>query len=209
MFAKTMQTRRAAQLPGARLVFTRASPQNDAKKAANQASTAAEDAAGQAKGVLEDAKDAVSQATANSPSPPERVRNTLEPRVNELRNEQLPGESDWFEVMKFAGPGPELANARLAMLGFTSAMFAELNTHQTVLQQIKDAPWSVFIASAAIAIATIGPMLSGSVAVEDVDNEGKPFAWNYTNELINGRAAMLGFALVIGWELYSKSPMFP
>ena len=40
-------------------------------------------------------------------------------------------------IMRFDGPAPELINSRLSMLGFVSAVGAELATHETIFTQVR------------------------------------------------------------------------
>ena len=59
-------------------------------------------------------------------------------------------------VMAFAGPGPEVTNGRLAMLGFVAAAGAEVATGFTAIQQLSEAPvligltFLVFIAASLV-----------------------------------------------------------
>lgn len=47
------------------------------------------------------------------------------------------GNTNFFSVMRFDGPAPETINGRLAMLGFTWAVAAEVMTGQSVAQQVR------------------------------------------------------------------------
>jgi len=46
------------------------------------------------------------------------------------------GNTDPNSVMKFDGPAPETINSRLAMLGLTWALVAEIVTGQSLIQQV-------------------------------------------------------------------------
>jgi hypothetical protein len=52
------------------------------------------------------------------------------------------------DIMKFNGAAPELVNGRLAMIGIVAAATKEVQTSQTVLQQVQTAPlwwWGVLL----------------------------------------------------------------
>jgi hypothetical protein len=49
------------------------------------------------------------------------------------------GNTDPNSVMKFDGPAPETINSRLAMLGLTWALVAEIVTGQSLIQQVSRA----------------------------------------------------------------------
>jgi hypothetical protein len=112
------------------------------------------------------------------------------------------------EIMKFDGPAPELINGRLAMIAFVAAISAEASSHITVFEQFKDASLAVVAFSALIMVASIIPIVRGTDFLDDGGGEGFRPGFNVTNELINGRAAMLGLALLIVYELGAKTPLF-
>ena len=119
------------------------------------------------------------------------------------------------ELMKFSGPAPELINGRLAMWGFFAAVGAELATHETVASQLKNSPLLILAFSTLIAVASIIPMVRGTKWLDDGfgDNykqgfAGVRFGFNVTNELITGRAAMFGMALLLIYEAGAKQAMF-
>eukprot|EP00955_Chlamydomonas_euryale_P046431 353425-Chlamydomonas_euryale.AAC.3 len=99
--------------------------------------------------------------------------------------------------MAFSGIGPETINGRLAMLGFVAAMFAELSTGQPVLQQWAEVPTVVFGTVALITVASLVPFLQGSKNNQTVG------PWRPSAELLNGRAAMIGFAAMLVLESIS------
>ena len=74
--------------------------------------------------------------------------------------------------------------------------------------QLAEAPGPILAFSALIAVASIIPIVRGTDKLNDGAGEGIRPGFNLTNELINGRAAMLGIALVIIFEAGSRSPLF-
>jgi hypothetical protein len=105
------------------------------------------------------------------------------------------------DVMNFSGLGPERINGRLAMLGFVAAAGAELSSNEAVTAQISDAAGPIAGAFALFIAASLIPMLKGA----KLESFG-PFTPNA--EMLNGRAAMLGFLLLIGFEAGSGSAFF-
>jgi len=95
------------------------------------------------------------------------------------------------------------------MLGFTACMFAELSTHHTLWQQIQDAPLAILATFVTLYVASIVPIIRGSNVLPPKEAEGVfKSGFTQTNELINGRAAMLGFAIILGAELIKGTPLF-
>eukprot|EP00798_Chlamydomonas_sp_ICE-L_P025049 gene25049-biopygen19499 len=96
---------------------------------------------------------------------------------------------------------PEIINGRLAMLGFVAALGAELSSGQSVLRQIGDEPTLISLTFLLFIVASLVPI-----------NESKkpeafgPFTPNA--ELINGRAAMIGFASMLAFEVFNGAAMF-
>merc|ERR1712003_19498 len=99
------------------------------------------------------------------------------------------------DAMAFSGPGPETINGRLAMLGFIAA------SGETVFQQIGDAEPSILFAFIMFAAASLIPTLKG------VKKEKFAF-FSPEAEMLNGRAAMIGFALLLAIEAKSGSAFF-
>ena len=80
---------------------------------------------------------------------------------------------------------------------------------ELVSVQFKEATVPILGVSALIALASFIPIVRGTKTFDDGGGEGiKPFRFNVTNELINGRAAMLGIALLVIFEAGSKQPLF-
>ncbi|KAF8072428.1 Low molecular mass early light-inducible protein HV90 [Scenedesmus sp. PABB004] len=111
-----------------------------------------------------------------------------------------PGRS-FFDVMKFNGPGPELIQSRLAMVGILAAARREAVTGAPLAAQLADTPPAVWAALGLIVYASLVPMLKG--ARHEAFGVFSPRA-----ELTNGRAAMLGFAVLAALEWRAGVPFF-
>ena len=90
------------------------------------------------------------------------------------------------EGSNFIASGPELMNGRLAML-------AEISTGETVMQQFSEAPTAVLLTTALFVAATLKTFTTNTIS----DTIG-PFTKE--KELLNGRAAMIGMAILLGYE---------
>jgi hypothetical protein len=87
------------------------------------------------------------------------------------------------------------------MLMLPFAASAEVSTSQTVLQQAQSPDWALVALAAVVVYATFVPVLAGA---RDED-----FGWlSVRAEKANGRAAMLGFAALVGLEYFSGVPFF-
>merc|ERR1712241_122447 len=105
------------------------------------------------------------------------------------------------ETMAFSGSGPETINGRLAMLGFIAALGAEASSGETIFQQVGDAEPSILFAFIMFAAASLIPIFKG------VKKEKFAF-FSPEAEMLNGRAAMIGFALLLAIEAQSGSAFF-
>merc|ERR1739848_335026 len=105
------------------------------------------------------------------------------------------------DAMAFAGSAPETVNGRLAMLGFIAALGAEASSGETVFQQVGDAEPSILFAFIMFAAASLIPILKG------VKKEKFAF-FSPEAEMLNGRAAMIGFALLLALEAKSGAAFF-
>eukprot|EP00879_Flechtneria_rotunda_P026764 GHRR01028588.1.p2 GENE.GHRR01028588.1~~GHRR01028588.1.p2 ORF type:complete len:153 (+),score=54.81 GHRR01028588.1:789-1247(+) len=105
------------------------------------------------------------------------------------------------DVMKFNGPGPELINGRLAMLGILAAARNETQTGFTVVQQVQHASVLDVAVLLVTVYASLVPLLKG--ARHEAFGIFSPRA-----EITNGRAAMLGFAVLLALEYKAGVPFF-
>lgn len=105
------------------------------------------------------------------------------------------------ELMAFNGPAPETINGRLAMLGFVAAVGAELASGKGVLSQIGQEPTLITLTFVLFAAASLVPLLKN-------DKEERFGIFTPKAELINGRAAMLGFASLLVVEAVKGSALF-
>ena len=126
---------------------------------------------------------------------------------------EAPAEGEgFFGVMGFGGPAPEVVNGRAAMLGVLAAIGGELTTGKTVVGQLLAggaAPMgAIFVA---VALASFAPMVTGSSAAAAFNKEKEAKAlgpFTAQAEMLNGRAAMMGFAALLALEATSGMPFF-
>ena len=96
--------------------------------------------------------------------------------------------------------GPELMNGRLAMLGFVAAAGAEISSGETVAQQFADAPTAVLM--------TVALFVAASLKVFTTNTVSDPIGpFTKEKELLNGRAAMVGMACLLGFEAVKHVPL--
>ncbi|CAK0783538.1 hypothetical protein CVIRNUC_006737 [Coccomyxa viridis] len=108
---------------------------------------------------------------------------------------------DISEIMSFSGLLPELINSRAAMFGMLAALGAELGSRQPVFIQLKTAPLAILGGFVTIIVASIIPALRGA----NMDQNGAgPFTKEA--EVLNGRVAMVAFALLIAVETFKAGP---
>merc|ERR1712241_1386153 len=126
-----------------------------------------------------------SNSAATPPPPPPPVKKSI----------------SFGDAMAFSGAGPETINGRLAMLGFISAHGAEAASGESIFQQVGDAEPSILFAFIMFAAASLIPIFKG------VKKEKFAF-FSPEAEMLNGRAAMIGFALLLAIEAQSGSAFF-
>ena len=96
---------------------------------------------------------------------------------------------------------PEIINGRLAMIAFVAALGAELASGDSVLRQFGESPVGVVLTVVTFTAASLIPLLSGA--------KKEPFGpFTPSAELINGRAAMLGFAFLLLAEAVNGKAFF-
>jgi hypothetical protein len=104
------------------------------------------------------------------------------------------------EGSNFIASGPELMNGRLAMLGFVAAAGAEIASGETVAQQFADAPTAVLM--------TVALFVAASLKVFTTNTVSDPIGpFTKEKELLNGRAAMVGMACLLGFEAVKHVPL--
>jgi len=105
------------------------------------------------------------------------------------------------EVFSFSGLLPEIINGRAAMFAMLAAFAAEVRTGAPLFVQIQQAPVAIAAAFATIIIASVIPVVRGA----NLDRDGAgPFTQKA--EVLNGRLAMVSFALLIGVETWKAGP---
>lgn len=125
---------------------------------------------------------------------------TVVPAPEEPKVAVQPQAMGFGELMAFSG-APEIINGRLAMLGFVAALGAELSSGESVLRQWNDDATGIVLTAITFWIATLIPMLSSS----------KREAFGPLNpeaEMVNGRAAMIGFASLLVVESLTGRALF-
>lgn len=106
-----------------------------------------------------------------------------------------------WDAMKFNGPAPERVNSRLAMVALTTVAYHEHLTGQPALAQLANPSIPVSLGMLAITYATLVPILKGC---KDEDFG----IFSVAAEKLNGRAAMIGVALLLALENSSGVAFF-
>ena len=95
-----------------------------------------------------------------------------------------------FQALKVTGPAPERINARLAMAMWPFMVLREIESSETVVQQVMHRDWRLAVAAALGVWGSMVPVLAGC---RDED-----FGWlSVRAEKVNGRVAMLAWAVVL------------
>lgn len=100
-------------------------------------------------------------------------------------------------TMRFDSWAPELINGRCAMLGYVAGYGYEAVTNESFLPQAHQYWWAFVVVSVLVTIATLqtGRPTKESVSINGLTLEA---------ELFNGRAAMVGFACTLIYELSTR-----
>lgn len=107
----------------------------------------------------------------------------------------------FFDAMKFNGPAPERINGRLAMLGFLLGSIGEFKTAVPIMEQAQAAPIPVLLVMFLFSWASLIPITKG--ARSEAFGIFSPRA-----EITNGRAAMLGIAILLFLEYNPGASFF-
>lgn len=122
----------------------------------------------------------------------------LPSRVNAV---PAPAFATFGDVMAFSGTAPERVNGRLAMLGFVTALAAELYSGDDVLQQMSLEPTGINLVFLIIMAGSLVPLFKSKTS--EMVGPFTPSA-----EMMNGRAAMLGFASLLVIEAVKGTALF-
>lgn len=123
------------------------------------------------------------------------------PEDPEYATFKTPSNISISELMAFSGPAPEIINGRLAMLAFISAFGAEISSGQNVFSQFAEEPTGIILTFVLFSAASLIPYLNA--AQREAFGPFTPEA-----EMQNGRAAMLGFAVLLLIEGVSGKAFF-
>lgn len=116
---------------------------------------------------------------------------------------EKPSKPAFSELMSFSGPAPELINGRLAMLGMTTAILLEPKTNETVFALARDYPLTIGTLFALFTFATFVPLRK-----KETPESKSTGIFTAQAELINGRAAMIGFASLLAIEASKHAAFF-
>lgn len=116
---------------------------------------------------------------------------------------KVAGRPAFADLMSFSGPAPELINGRLAMLGMSTAILLEPKTGETALALARDYPFTIGVLFALFTFATFVPLRK-----KETPESKSTGIFTAQAELINGRAAMLGFASLLAVEASKHTAFF-
>ena len=113
------------------------------------------------------------------------------------RNSTNAARESIVDSLKFNSWAPELINGRCAMLGYAAGYGYEAFMHESFIPQAQEYWWAFVVVSVLVTLATLK---TGKPTKECVTVNGlTPDA-----ELFNGRAAMIGFASTVAYEISTK-----
>ncbi|KAK9868895.1 hypothetical protein WJX84_007933 [Apatococcus fuscideae] len=139
--------------------------------------------------------------TSSRLSPPSQTVTSTAP----VTSVPLPGSRGYrvslFDAMKFKGPAPEAINGRLAMAGIVWGAVSEAKTGLPIADLFRNSTPQILVFAALITYASLIPILKG--ARSEAFGIFSPRA-----ETTNGRAAMLGFGILLLLEANSQVPFF-
>eukprot|EP00898_Chlorokybus_atmophyticus_P005496 jgi/Chlat1/5948/Chrsp4S06419 len=92
----------------------------------------------------------------------------------------------------------ERINGRAAMIGFVIALGVEVFTRASVFEQLSSSSWARWAFFAVIGLATLSTLVPPGRGVGDREAErDAPQPFKPGREIVNGRAAMIGFAALL------------
>ena len=119
---------------------------------------------------------------------------------------------DFFKLMGFGGPAPEVINGRAAMLGFLAAVGAELATQDSIFKQLGEGGLGgMLFVFAAVTAASFAPIFNGQDAQKSFLKNSQPEEFGPFNaqaEMLNGRAAMMGLLFLLAAEASQGKAFF-
>ncbi|GMH41021.1 hypothetical protein BSKO_08931 [Bryopsis sp. KO-2023] len=105
------------------------------------------------------------------------------------------------DALAFSGPGPELINGRMAMIALPIAALLEVTSDKPTFELMANSPIQFAVVVALFSAASLIPILKG------VESEPLGFM-SPKAEMINGRAAMMGFASLLLIEAQAGAAFF-
>lgn len=135
-------------------------------------------------------------ASSNAIPPAEASKQAAASRRN-----TKPQKMTLFKAFSFAGPAPELVNARLAMVGLIWGGHNEFQTGDMMLAQLQHMSLPAILVCLLFTYATMVPVMHSA--------RMEPFGiFTPRAELTNGRAAMVGFLCILALEYKTGVPFF-